>query len=74
MWQREPVQLHVMKGLKLPTSKLVETRAAPLHGSPVVFHCSVLAFMFHFENIEFKILTANQQDNNNNYLKSLKKD
>ena len=61
IWQRVSllkVHSHLMKGLNEPSSKLVESIAAPLHGSPLIFHRWVLAFMFHWSKIEFKALTA----------------
>ena len=41
MWQVELLlaeQSHLIKGLKFPSPKSVESMAAPLHGSPLIFH------------------------------------
>ena len=37
---------------------VTRSMAAPLHGSPLMFHWSVLTFIFHCSNMEFKALTA----------------
>lgn len=56
----EVVQSHLMPGLKAPSSMLVESIAAPLHNSPLIFQL-LDADIPHFPNIEFNILPASQQ-------------
>ena len=51
-------QSHLIKGLWFWSSKLVESMAAPLHGSPLIFHWFEFAEIPHFWNIVFSAITA----------------
>ena len=51
-------QSQLIKGLWFWSSKLVESMAAPLHGSPLIFHWFEFVEIPHFWNIVFSAVTA----------------
>ena len=61
MWQVELLlaeQSHLIKGLKFVSSKLVESMATPVHGSPLIFHWFEFTEIPHFWNIVFSAAAA----------------